>query len=66
MTKPKPLPEIARCPFRCGFDPVLTIHYSPRTDRHQVTCPGCEVRGPRRNTSRGAILAWKRLVEGKK
>ena len=56
MTKPKPLPEIARC--ACG---LRVDSLESESIRERVWC-FCGWKGPWRATVRGAILAWNRVM----
>jgi len=63
MTKPKPLPEIQKCPL-CGHSAWCFWD-----GQWRVACGywRCRVSGPLRNTKRGAINAWNSLTrEAKK
>ena len=66
MTRPKPLPKIAKCD--CGGYVTQCWHhvdvgYAPA--KHTICCWTCDQQGPLRQTERGAIRAWNKLMEGK-
>jgi len=61
MTKPKPLPEIEKCRM-CGHSAFTCWE-----GQWHVLCGywRCRIIGPWRQTERGAIRAWNKLMEGK-
>lgn len=61
MTKAKPMPKPARCPW-CGTKAGLV---ALPLSRHVVECYSfeCRARGPRRKTERAAVEAWGRVAK---
>lgn len=59
MTKPKPLPEIQKCPNpNCRSNP----RFCAGNVSVRIVCSACFISGPMCKTRRGAILAWNRLT----
>ena len=65
MTKPKPLPEIRKCPFGCDKGEQLILEDWGGEDAFQVCCYECGHCGPWHPTEEEAINAWNSLTREK-